>query len=146
MQRAVKCSDGQVAMRMKADGKVRGSERRASQMPMTLSTTALRNSRRPRMSIVLRALSSGCVGTLAASEPDADVRSADDFTNSGSTLLDGAPTTLVPLLLGCSGTTSRQASLERRSRNAARTESELLGIIFEQLEAVAAETLGGPPY
>ena len=58
----------------------------------------------------------------------------------------GALTKLVPILLGGARTTSRQASLERRSRFAARTESELLGIIFEQLEAVAAETLGGPPY
>ena len=56
----------------------------------------------------------------------------------------GALTKLVPILLGGARTTSRQASLERRSRFAARTESELLGIIFEQLEAVAAETLGGP--
>ena len=32
----------------------------------------------------------GGVGTLAAIEPDAYVLIADDFTNSGSTLLDGA--------------------------------------------------------
>ena len=38
----------------------------------------------------------------------------------------GALTKLVPILLGGARTTSRQASLERRSRNAARTESELL--------------------
>ena len=54
----------------------------------------------------------------------------------------GALTTLVPILLGGAGTTSRQTAA--LSGNAARTESDHLGIFFEQLEAVTAGTIDGP--
>ena len=88
---------------------------------------------------------SGLIGESTPPLPTSARTSARHGASELESLL-GALITLVPILLGGAGTTSRQASLERRSRNAARTESELLGIIFEQLEAVAAETLGGPPY